>query len=63
MCMLHLKLLMCMLHLTSAQADAHAELAKLTIFGEAEGSSGHLLTCYLLVYKSQNTLTAYNALV
>ncbi len=32
-----------MLHLTGAQANAHSELAKLTIFGEAEGSSVALL--------------------
>jgi len=62
-CMLYLKLLMCMLHCSGAQADTHSELAKLTIFGEAEGSSGHLSACYLLGCDSQNTITAYNAVL
>ncbi len=56
-------LLMCMLHLTGAPADAHPDLAKLTLFGEAEGSSEHLSTCYLLGHDSQGTITACNELL
>ena len=52
-----------MLHLASAQADAHPELARLTKFGKAQGSSEHLSTCYLLGHDSQGTITAYNAVL
>lgn len=52
-----------MLHLTGAQADTHAELAKLTTFVEAECSSAHPLTCYLLGHDSQGTIMAYNAVL